>query len=112
MFHVFDGKTADDAWQKLASAFREEGRAAQQVSRSGLTHEILRAAISIDDPRQRWVLSRQPSINPAFAIAEVVWILTGRNDAAFLNYFNRQLPSFAGHADIYHGAYGHRLRQH
>jgi thymidylate synthase len=53
-----------------------------------------------------------PTINIAFALAEVVWILNGRNDAKFLNYFNRQLPKFAGHASTYHGAYGRRLRSH
>jgi thymidylate synthase len=42
----------------------------------------------------------------------VIWIITGRNDSAFLNYFNRQLPKFAGYGTIYHGAYGYRLRQH
>jgi thymidylate synthase len=68
--------------------------------------------MSIRDPSQRWVVSRQPPINVAFAIAEVVWILTGRNDSAFLNYFNRQLPKYAGHGDTYHGAYGYRLRRH
>jgi len=49
-------------------------------------------------------------VNLAFALAEVVWIVTGRNDSGFLNYFNSQLPQFAGICDTYHGAYGHRLR--
>ena len=46
----------------------------------------------------------------AFALAEVVWIMRGRNDSAFLNYFNRQLPLRAGHGATYNGAYGQRLR--
>lgn len=45
-------------------------------------------------------------------MAEVIWIMTGRNDSAFLNYFNRQLPRFAGRGETYHGAYGYRLRRH
>jgi thymidylate synthase len=49
-------------------------------------------------------------MSPAFAIAEVIWMVNGRNDAAFLNYFNRRLPAFAGSGDTYHGAYGFRLR--
>jgi thymidylate synthase len=51
-------------------------------------------------------------MNIAFAVAEVVWIMAGRNDAQFLNYFNRQLPKYAGFEPRYHGAYGHRLRLH
>ncbi|MFZ4394551.1 MAG: thymidylate synthase [Kiritimatiellia bacterium] len=72
--------------------------------------EILHVVLHLQNPQQRWVFSREPAINPAFAIAEVVWILSGRNDSAFLNYFLSSLPKFAGNDDTYHGAYGHRLR--
>jgi thymidylate synthase len=76
-----------------------------------MSKEILHAAISIGDPRQRWVASRQPPMNVAFALAEVVWIMNGRSDSQFLNYFNSELPRYAGAGQTYHGAYGHRLRQ-
>lgn len=64
----------------------------------------------VAEPRQRWVTSRLPAINPAFALAEVVWILTGRSDARFLTHWNPGLTRFVG-ADVdLHGAYGRRLR--
>jgi thymidylate synthase len=50
-------------------------------------------------------------MNPAYAIAELIWILSGRNDSAFPNYWNPALPKFAGTGDTYHGAYGYRLRK-
>jgi thymidylate synthase len=112
MFQVFSGVTADEVWLKAASALVTSGAARPQSSRGGPTHDIGHVAITILDPRQRWVTSRSPAINPAFAIAEVVWILNGRDDAAFLNYFNRQLPRFAGSGARYGGAYGRRLREH
>lgn len=74
--------------------------------------EILHAAFTLTDPRQRWIVARYPALNPAFAIAEVIWILSGRNDAAFLNYWNSQLPKYAGTDVEYHGAYGYRLKKH
>lgn len=111
MFKVFEGVTADEVWGKVASSFRGGGGTVQS-SRAGQTYEILHSAMSISDPIQRWVTSRQPPINIAFAVAEVVWIMTGRNDSAFLNYFNKQLPKYAGYCATYHGAYGHRLRHH
>lgn len=49
-------------------------------------------------------------MNPAFAIAEVVWILLGRNDSGFLNFWNPKLPQYCGYGPSYHGAYGYRLR--
>jgi thymidylate synthase len=72
----------------------------------------MHAFFTIHDPRQRWVVSRHPPINPAFAIAEIIWILNGRRDAAFVNFWNPQLPRYSGTAKEYHGAYGYRLRRH
>lgn len=112
MFQVFEGKTADEVWQRVAQTFQNCDGIALQSSRAGSTYEILHAAMSISNPLQRWIVSRQPPINPAFALAEVVWILTGRNDSAFLNYFNRDLRKFSGNESTYHGAYGYRLRYH
>ena len=110
MISEFSGNTADDVWRAGLSRLKEDGHI--QRSRSGTTRELMHVAFCISDPQQRWVVSRLPAMNPAFAIAEVVWIMCGRNDAAFLNFWNRQLPKFAGNATKYHGAYGFRLRQH
>lgn len=111
MFRLFEAATADEVWLKLAEAFRDEPLLPQE-SRAGDTREILRAAITIRNPRRRWVVSRVPALNPAFALAEAIWILAGRDDAEFLNYFNTKLPNFAGRVARYHGAYGYRLRCH
>lgn len=73
--------------------------------------ELLHACFELKNPAKRWVTSRVPTLNIAFALAEVVWLVRGRNDAAFLNYFNRELPKFAGSGPTYHGAYGYRLRR-
>ncbi len=110
MFHVFEGETADEVWRAIAGKLCAD--AASQPSRAGDTRELLHAAIGIRNPRQRWVFARTPPLNPGFAIAEVVWLLSGRRDAAFLNYFNRELPKYAGTGEAYHGAYGYRLRRH
>ena len=112
MFRSFEGPTADHVWQQLAEAFRAGDRVLVQPSRGGATKEILHAAITVNDPRQRWVASRRPPLNVAFAIAEVVWIMTGRNDLAFLKAWNSRLPKYVGKGPYLHGAYGYRLRHH
>jgi thymidylate synthase len=98
MFQVVDDDDADSVWQKLAKLFLPDGPAIEQAGRGGPAIEALHAAFSIRDPRQRWIGSRSPALNPAFAIAEVLWIVTGRNDSAFLDYFNPAYASFAGEA--------------
>ena len=110
--HVFEGTTADEVWQLAAAKFASPEAVRVQNSRAGETHEILGTVFTIKNPRERWVVSREPAINPAFALAEVIWIMCERQDSAFINYWNPKLPLFAGTAKKYHGAYGHRLRRH
>jgi thymidylate synthase len=110
LMHSFEGDSADQVWQAAAAAFERQQHGRNQPSRDGDTSEILHASFVIHDPRQRWVVTRRPSINPAFAIAEIVWILRGRQDSGFLNYWNPKLPRFAGEGPEYDGAYGYRLR--
>ena len=112
MIQTIKGKTADDIWLGVSEAFRLNQSVRAQPSRGGKTVEILHVALSLENARERWVTCRRPAINVAFALAEVVWLITGRNDSGFLTYWNRRLSTFAGSSDFYHGAYGHRLRRH
>lgn len=111
MLPQFAGETADAVWREAAQALIAGSEVHRQDSRLGFTRELLHCTFLLRNPRQRWVLSRQPAINPAFAIAEVVWILQGREDAGFPKHWNPALSRFAGEGDRYHGAYGHRLRR-
>lgn len=108
---IFEGETADDVWRLAAHELIDLSQRSPQASRLGPVREILYANFHIRNPRQRWIISREPAINPAFAIAEVIWIMRGRNDSAFLNFWNPILPKFAGKGERYHGAYGYRLMQ-
>lgn len=112
MITSFSGKSADIVWRKAAEYFVDDKDTITQPSRAGTTQELLHASFAIENPRQRWVVSRAPSINPAFALAEVVWIINGSQDAEILNHWNPLLPKFAGNTKKYHGAYGFRLRKH
>ena len=112
MIRALEAVSADHVWRKLAQAFRESDGVCVQASRDGSTKEILHVAISIEDPRQRWIVSREPPLNLAFALAEVVWIMAGRRDLKFLEFWNSKLRNFVGPGPGLHGAYGHRLRCH
>jgi len=109
MIAVFESNAANDAWIQAYDMLLAEANTVP-AGRLGETKEILHANFHITDPRQRWILSRMPALNPAFAIAEVFWILAGDNNASFLNYWNPILPRFSGAGKTYHGAYGYRLR--
>lgn len=107
----FGANTADQIWRQACDALRARAAsAATQPSRAGETSELLHVVLELFNPRQRWITSRLPPINPAFGIAEVLWILAGSDDSAFLNYWFPRLPEFAGAGAQYEGAYGYRLR--
>ncbi|WP_345761682.1 thymidylate synthase [Diaminobutyricibacter sp. McL0608] len=107
MFTV-DAKTAAEIWDAAWSEITTRGNHRTHVR--GNYREALHSVLSLEDPRQRWVTTRVPPINPAFALAEVIWILRGRNDSAFLTAWNGKLPFYAGEGAEFYGAYGERLR--
>lgn len=83
----------------------------ERVSPRGLpTREILGVHLELTDPRHR-LLDLPPSrvLNPAFAVAETVWILSGSDDP-WIYGFNERLQEFSD-AGILQGAYGPRMRR-
>ena len=103
---VFSDTGANDVWKQAVAYLRSDGE--RQVSRDQDTREILHSAFVINDPRQRVVFERP--INPAFAIAEVIWIMAGSNDLDFLSFWNPRMKSYSDDTKSLHGAYGYRLR--
>lgn len=109
----FRGATADAAWRHAALALVQGGDGVRtRASRMGDVRELLHVSVVVDDPTDRCVTSRTPPINLAFALAEVIWILLGRDDLRLPTYFNSGYPRFVGTAPRVHGAYGYRLRRH
>ena len=106
----FDAASADEAWLLAVDAIKDGTGVLRQNGRGGYTSELLHVTIHVHDSRQRWVVSRIPALSVAFAVVEVIGILNGRRDSAYLNFFNPLLPNFAGTGAEYHGAYGFRLR--
>ncbi|HUY77067.1 MAG TPA: thymidylate synthase [Ktedonobacterales bacterium] len=106
MIH-FEANSADEVWSQAVDKLRSV--APIQESRDQNTRELLHATFTLHDPRQR-IVFRRP-INPAFAIAEVIWILAGANGADFLRFWNPRMMRFTDDQDrqLFHGAYGFRL---
>nr|MDT0667791.1 thymidylate synthase [Micromonospora sp. DSM 115978] len=68
------------------------------------------AHLRLTDPRRRFVdLHPARVLNPAFAVAEAVWILSGSDDP-WIYDFNRALLGYADDG-VLRGAYGPRLRR-
>lgn len=110
MAEIFMGKTANEVWRNAASMLLEQKTTL--AGRNGKVFELLHTFISIEEPRQRWVYDRVPPISIGFALAELVWIVNGEERSDVINFWNPQLPLFAGDGAVYYGAYGKRIRSH
>jgi len=109
---TYSHSSANEVWKSVAGDLLGEIKLPEVGSRCGDTREILHAVLEVQDPRQRWVVARSPPINPAFALAEVVWILTGRSDTSLLAHWFPKYPSYVGGGTRQHAPYGNRLRRH
>lgn len=102
---TFEATSADAAWRQAVARLR--ATAPQQEGRDQTTRELVHATFTLHDPRQRVIFGR--AINPAFALAEVLWILAGANDVRFLQFWNPRMKRYSDDGASFHGAYGYRL---
>ena len=79
-------------------------------SRNGDTVERLHSVLSLSNPRQRWTTIRTPAISPALSFAELIYLLSGSDEASIINAWNPLLPKYQGKYSKYPGAYGNRLK--
>jgi thymidylate synthase len=103
--------TADSASELFAQACRAVLATGRPTAPRGLpTIEVLGASLTLTDPRRRLVdVPPARVINPAFAVAEAAWILSG-SDAPWIYTYNERLADYADNGRLM-GAYGPRLRR-
>ena len=104
-------KTCQGAWfdatQKLVNApivTSRDLKNGEIVTTS--TKELLSYQFQVSDPRQRLIWSRPVSV--PFMMVEVLWIMSGRNDLEFLEFWNPRIKTWSEEGHFY-GAYGARL---
>ena len=105
---VLEAGSANELFAAACAAVCAEGR---RVAPRGMpTVELLGAHLRLRDPRRRLVdLPPARIVNPAFAVAETVWILSG-SDASWIYLYNQRLVDYADNGRLL-GAYGPRLRR-
>jgi thymidylate synthase len=105
---VLTDSSANELYAAVCRQVLEHGR---RVAPRGMpTMEVLGASLVLTNPRRRLVhLPPARMINPAFAVAEAVWILSGSNEP-WIFRFNRALTWYADDG-VLQGAYGPRIRR-
>lgn len=110
----FEGSSADHVWRKAFIILNQQDYNEEKITpdfkklRGGnKVKEIFHVGFTINDPRQRIVFAHP--FNPAYAIVEMVWILSGSNSKEFLHFWNPRISKFSDDNNCFHGAYGFRL---
>jgi thymidylate synthase len=103
--------SAESASELFASACSSVLREGRRVAPRGMpTRELLGVHLRLQHPRRRLVCAPPTRLlNPAFAAAETVWILSGSDDP-WIYAYNQRLADFADDGVLL-GAYGPRLRR-
>lgn len=105
---TLSARTATDLFTDAAAGVLTGGERA--APRGLATLEVLGAELRLREPRRRLVhVPGTRRLNPAFAVAEAAWILSGSDDP-WIYDFNSQLRKYADDG-ILQGAYGPRLRR-
>ena len=104
---VLTAGSANDLYAVVCREVLAQGHRA--APRGMPTTEVLGAHLKLTQPRRRFV-SVPPVrvLNPAFAVAEALWILSGSDDPWIFTY-NRSLQKYADEGRL-QGAYGPRMR--
>jgi len=62
-------------------------------------------------PNERMLFSPARDANPFFHLFESLWMLAGRDDVAFVEYYVKNMRNFSDDGERLNGAYGYRWRK-
>lgn len=101
-------KDASDAFPVLARDILRHGE--EVGSRAGRVKELTHVGITLTEPWNRELLIPGRKHNLAAQVAETMWVLSGRNDVAWLSHYLPRAPEFSDDGEVWRGGYGPRLR--
>ena len=93
-------------WRLRAAGMRETSRNGDVIVAPGPV------ITNYQRPMERVLFNEARDCNHVFHLMECIWMLAGRNDAAWLETFNSNYGKYAETTGSVHGAYGYRWRRH
>lgn len=101
--------TFDQAYQAMLATVVHEPDF-HNAPRGYASREKLGMNFMIRQPIQRGVYSSVRKSNIVFNFAEALWYLSGRNDLAMMQYYNKRMPDYSMDGTTLTGtAYGEKL---
>jgi thymidylate synthase len=110
---TLEAHSFSDAYPMLIQDIIRNGRVVHPRSQNPAavaTKEISPITTTVLHPRRHLITSAGRPVNVAFALAEVLWILQGRDDVEMLEFYNSNISQFSDNGSTFNAPYGHRLR--
>ncbi|MDO9031993.1 MAG: thymidylate synthase [Hydrogenophaga sp.] len=105
---VVRGLSPNAAYLRLLTLATQNDWPVEQ-SRIGPCRDLGAVTVELDGG-ERSILLAGRGWNPAFALVEAAWVITGRNDVKTLAEFIGNFGRYSDDGHTLQGAYGHRLR--
>jgi len=108
-FFVVEGDGVNDFYKDTLDGIIERG---MEISPRGLsTKEVRPAMVIINKPRERFLTCPGRMIHPFFQMQESEYILGGRGDLEFIEYYLGNMKKYADEQKEFHAPYGVRMRE-
>ncbi len=111
--HVIKVRNVHEAIPTAAQLLKDDSFVVKQGSRNGI---VLRAREPVttlyENPCERVIFWKGRNENPFFHFMEGLWMISGRNDVEWITRYNKSFAQFSDDGVTFHGAYGHRWRNH
>jgi len=101
-------RNINDALRGNLKLLLKEGKVVE--SRNGKTLELNSFAFQIEKPSEKFMFIPGRANNPFATIAETIWVLGGRNDVEYLEFYLPRAKDFSDDGLVWRGGYGPRIR--
>ena len=71
--------------------------------------ELIAASFTLENPRNRIIVSPARNVNYGFAVGELCWYVRGDYDLETMLYYNKRMSQFSDDGKTINSAYGHRM---
>lgn len=103
------GRNILEVYPQLLAAVKEHGQVSSPRGQAVVEHDPV--MWTLERPWEWGLFIPGRRLNPFFALAEVVWMWSGKGGVEFISYYNKSFKQFADDGIPYfNGAYGRRVR--
>ena len=107
--YYFSAGSADTLYKDVMSTILKKGQVTHPRGFTCL--ELSPCVTELWNPQANIITNPIRKINKGFAAAELLWMLSGRNDVEFVNFYNSNMAKFSDNGITFFGAYGPKIME-